>query len=174
MLAGSSLLFGLGLIQYLHAQQSEVYSTYQNNTLGFKVNYPSSWNISQSTWGILLHPQGNDAISLGVRSEPSNSTFEEYSSDEIHFSTMASKNTNDFAEKFGMPELLSTISTDRTNISGLDAWRITTIDHNSTSSVVWTVKDNRVYTIGFHSDPIDAAVYEPLFQKIVDSFEIVK
>jgi hypothetical protein len=63
-------------------------------------------------------------------------------------------------------------------ISGLPAWRIeftssfggVTSLYSSTNLLI---KDNRLFTLEFHGDPLKAPETLPIAQKMIDSFEII-
>jgi hypothetical protein len=142
-------------------------------TLGYKIQYPKSWHISyypNST--ITFFSSSDNSVRVMVGIVPTNQTFEQFSSGLIRNIT---NNTRLINEVFrDRPELITTVGTNRTSLSGMDAWKITSATSIGTVYQIWTVKNNYVYSILFGADLVNNMVYGPVFQKMVNSFLIIK
>ena len=142
-------------------------------TLGYKIQYPKSWLISyypNST--ITFFNSSDNSVHVMIATVPTNQTFEQYSSRLIHNITNNTRNMNEAFRD--TPELISTVETDRATLSGMDAWKITMATGIATFYEIWTVKNNYVYGIIFGADHVNNIVYGPVFQKMVNSFLIIK
>ena len=155
--------------------QSEGFSNYENAKFGYNIQYPRSWYVTElpSRTYTFFNSSDNSAIVI-VDVYPTNRTFEQFSSGMIHNFTSSIKSLNELSRDIGLPGLASTIKTDKATLSGIDAWKVSRAGSDYTAYHIWTVKNNYVYLINFHSDHINGIIYEPVFQKMVNSFQIIK
>jgi hypothetical protein len=153
--------------------QSEEFSNYENAKFGYKIQYPKSWHVfERPDANTTFFKSSDNSVSVGVSIIPTHQTFERFSSGLIHNMTSLIRGLNELTADSGNLQLISTVETDRATLSGMDAWKMTSNSGNFTSYLIWTVKNNYVYTIKFSSDHVNGIVYEPVFQKMVNSFVI--
>ena len=101
---------------------------------------------------------------LRINNEPTNMTLDEYT-----------KNINESVQNNSNFQITNTNST---VLANNPASSVTGIlkegDKNLQVFDEWTIKDGKVYRIVFYSDPGKADSFEPLIQKILESFSITK
>lgn len=175
----SWLLLTIGLIllslSYYNSVygQYESFSNYENITLGYKIQYPESWHVSNLPNATITSFNSSDnSVHVIVGKWPTNQTFEQFSSGLIHNITSYTKTMNEVFRE--TPELITTVETNRTTLSGIDAWKITRTSAEATVYEIWTVKNNYAYGILFGADHVNTMVYWPVFQKMVNSFQFIK
>ena len=151
------------------------FQPYENPTLGVKVSYPTQWNQTENQTNrysivTFVSPQqnGDDSVQekflLRINNEPTNMTLDEYT-----------KNINESVQNNSNFQVTNTNST---VLANNPASSVTGIlkegDKNLQVFDEWTIKDGKVYRIVFYSDPGKADSFEPLIQKILESFSITK
>ena len=146
--------------------------TYQNPVKGYKLDYPKGWTEIK-----LDIP----SIDLTI-SSPLENYFDSFSENfVIGTSSVPFVNLNDFSkitiEKMKKRPSFSLIEDSETTLAGLPAHKLvyTEIEPNFNIEVqtimVWTLKDNVSYLIGFATEPDKYSAYLPIAQKVFDSFE---
>jgi len=151
------------------------FQPYENPTLGVKVSYPTQWNQTENQTNrysivTFVSPEQNGEASvqekflLRINNEPTNMTLDEYT-----------KNINESVQNNSNFQVTNTNST---VLANNPASSVTGIlkegDKNLQVFDEWTIKDGKVYRIVFYSDPGKADSFEPLIQKILESFSITK
>ena len=151
------------------------FQPFENPTLGVKVSYPTQWNQTENQTNrysivTFVSPQqnGDDSVQekflLRINNEPTNMTLDEYT-----------KNINESVQNNSNFQITNTNST---VLANNPASSVTGIlkegDKNLQVFDEWTIKDGKVYRIVFYSDPGKADSFEPLIQKILESFSITK
>ena len=151
------------------------FQPYENPTLGVKVSYPTQWNQTENQTNrysivTFVSPEQNGEASvqekflLRINNEPTNMTLDEYT-----------KNINESVQNNSNFQITNTNST---VLANNPASSVTGIlkegDKNLQVFDEWTIKDGKVYRIVFYSDPGKADSFEPLIQKILESFSITK
>ena len=151
------------------------FQPYENPTLGVKVSYPTQWNQTENQTNrysivTFVSPEQNGEASvqekflLRINNEPTNMTLDEYT-----------KNINESVQNNSNFQITNTNST---VLANNPASSVTGIlkegDKNLQVFDEWTIKDGKVYRIVFYSDPGRPDSFEPLIQKILESFSITK
>jgi eukaryotic-like serine/threonine-protein kinase len=157
------------------AQTNPNFLTYQNPTQGIKMQYPSSWMVSQNGLRVFSDivgfyaPFGNlsdvltGGLILSIRHYSQNITLDGYN-------TLI----NNSLKQPGVQIIESNPSTLAGNpahttvflaSSGSGIFKIETM-------LVWTVKGNNVYAISFNSEAAKYPTYVPIVQKMINTFEI--
>jgi len=151
------------------------FQPYENPTLGVKVSYPTQWNQTENQTNrysivTFVSPQqnGDDSVQekflLRINNEPTNMTLDEYT-----------KNINESVQNNSNFQVTNTNST---VLANNPASSVTGIlkegDKNLKVLDEWTINDGKVYRIVFYSDPGRPDSFEPLIQKILESFSITK
>ena len=151
------------------------FQPFENPTLGVKVSYPTQWNQTENQTNrysivTFVSPEQNGEASvqekflLRINNEPTNMTLDEYT-----------KNINESVQNNSNFQITNTNST---VLANNPASSVTGIlkegDKNLQVFDEWTIKDGKVYRIVFYSDPGKADSFEPLIQKIRESFSITK
>jgi len=151
------------------------FQPFENPTLGVKVSYPTQWNQTENQTNrysivTFVSPQqnGDDSVQekflLRINNDPTNMTLDEYT-----------KNINESVQNNSNFRITNTNST---VLANNPASSVTGIlkegDKNLQVLDEWTIKDGKVYRIVFYSDPGRPDSFEPLIQKILESFSITK
>jgi len=151
------------------------FQPFENPTLGVKVSYPTQWNQTENQTNrysivTFVSPQqnGDDSVQekflLRINNEPTNMTLDEYT-----------KNINESVQNNSNFQVTNTNST---VLANNPASSVTGIlkegDKNLKVLDEWTINDGKVYRIVFYSDPGRPDSFEPLIQKILESFSITK
>jgi len=151
------------------------FQPFENPTLGVKVSYPTQWNQTENQTNrysivTFVSPEQNGEASvqekflLRINNEPTNMTLDEYT-----------KNINESVQNNSNFQITNTNST---VLANNPASSVTGIlkegDKNLKVLDEWTINDGKVYRIVFYSDPGKADSFEPLIQKILESFSITK
>ena len=151
------------------------FQPYENPTLGVKVSYPTQWNQTENQTNrysivTFVSPEQNGEASvqekflLRINNEPTNMTLDEYT-----------KNINESVQNNSNFQITNTNST---VLANNPASSVTGIlkegDKNLKVLDEWTINDGKVYRIVFYSDPGRPDSFEPLIQKILESFSITK
>ena len=146
-------------------------------TLGYKIQYPKSWHISEHSnasaniFATFFNSSDNSVLVIILKS-PTKQTFEEFTSGLLHNISSATSDRNEaFRDHL---ELMSTAKTARTTISGIDAWKITTYSVIPLLVKCGLSKTTMHTVFNFGSDDVNGMIYEPVFQKMVNSFQIIK
>jgi hypothetical protein len=149
--------------------------TYQNPTLGVNILYPNGWNSTEdktTRYSVVtfLSPQDSatsnvqEKFLLRINNEPTDMTLDEYS-----------KNVNESVQNNSNFQLTSSNST---VLANNPASSVTGILKEGGKDLQvfdeWSIKDGKVYRIVFYSDPSKADSFEPIVQKILESFSITK
>ena len=179
LLSACLILLPLNCLSSSVYGQSEEFSNYENAKFGYKIQYPKSWHVSEVPYAtanaiVTYFNSTDNAVVVIVVVVPTNKTFEQFSVEAIHSITSITKIMNEAYRDMGMTGLISTVETGKATISGMDAWKVTTVSSNFTSIQIWTVKNNYAYSINFVSEHLNSIVYEPVFQRMVNSFQIIK
>lgn len=159
----------------IEASAATNFVTYQNPVQGVKMQYPSSWMVSQN--GLrdfndvvgFFAPFGNISdlfpgrLILSIKHYSENITLDEYNNlvnNSLKQPTVQIKESS--------PSTLAGNPAHRTVFlaaPGIAPFPIETL-------LVWMVKGNNVYTISFNSEPEKFPTYVPIVQKMIDSFEV--
>lgn len=151
------------------------FQPFENPTLGVKVSYPTQWNQTENQTNrysivTFVSPQqnGDDSVQekflLRINNEPTNMTLDEYT-----------KNINESVQNNSNFQVTNTNSTVLANNPASSVTGILK-EGNKNLKVLdeWTINDGKVYRIVFYSDPGRPDSFEPLIQKILESFSITK
>jgi len=146
--------------------------TYQDPVKGYKLEYPKGWTEIK-----LDMP----TVDLTIVS-PLENNFDSFTENfVIGTLSVPFQNLNDYSritvEKMKMRPSFSLIEDIETTLAGIPAHKIvyTEIEPNFNievqSIMLWTLKDNTGYLIGFVTEPDKYSAYLPIAQKVIDSFE---
>lgn len=148
------------------AQTSEKsFVTYSNPTFGIRIQYPSDWGrldlsfLENDSADIDFYPLDDTSGAKNVRIQIKtlslqNMTLDEYTNVQINST-----------EK----QLLESNST---ALADLPAHEIVFTDIGLKTMQVWTIKDDKVYTITYVAEEEDFQNDFPIAQKMIESFEI--
>jgi PsbP-like protein len=151
--------------------------TYENSRIGIKIQYPVDWKLYEKEYypdhpdeqwsqvvGFSLPSEINahsklENVAIYVKPLPAqNTTLEAYSNKQI----------NHLRKKSSVHESTTT------TLAGNHAHTVVYTDKKDDVIEVWTIKGDSVYTIRCAAKPEDYSTYLPIFQKMLDSFEIKK
>jgi len=159
----------------VEASATTNFLTYQNPIQGIKMQYPSDWRVSQN--GLrdfsdivgFYAPFGNLSdlfparLIVSVKHYSENMTLDGYS----NFVNNSLKQPNVQVIKSSPSILAGNPAHEVVLVAspGVVPFKIATI-------LVWTLKDNNVYTISFNSDQGKFLTYLPTVQKMINTFEL--
>ena len=152
--------------------------TLEKPMLGFKISYPSDWNITDNDFVISFRaPQNAALVILSITNLPSSSsktnlTLQQYSSNEINtIKSIESKRVGNF---FKVIESTSYL------LSGEPGHEIVLLNgtsadptHNYKTSIIWTIVDSKVYQIRYSAKVFEYSNYIPTVIDMIDSFELL-
>lgn len=172
------LVFSLSLLTLSTVQasaQTPNFLTYQNPSQGIRMQYPSSWMVSQNGLRVFSDivgfyaPFGNlsdvltGGLILSIRHYSQNITLSGY--DNL---------INNSVKQPGVQIIESNPFT----LAGYPAHKTVFLASSGSgflkieTMLVWTVKGNNVYTISFNSEATKYPTYVPIVQKMINTFEI--
>jgi len=148
--------------------------TYENPTHGVKIQYPATWIESQNGLNDFSKvvgfyaPFGNlsdistGTLIISIRHYSHNITLDGYNS----LINNILKNPN-----------VQTIQSNPFTLAENPAHKVVFLNSppglpKQLNMLVWTVKGNNVYIISFNSEPSKYRSYEPIVDKMIDTFEI--
>jgi hypothetical protein len=148
--------------------------TVEKPTLGFRISYPSDWNITDNDLVISFRAPQNAALvtfSITNLSSKANLTLEQYSSNEINtIKLIESKKAGNFKFLESTSHLLSgepghaIVFLNGTNADAR---------HNYKTGIVWTAVDGKVYQIRYSAEISKYPTYAPTVIDIINSFELL-
>ena len=152
--------------------------TLEKPMLGFKISYPSDWNITDNDFVISFRaPQNAALVILSITNLPSstpktNLTLEQYSSNEI--------NTIKSVESKGVGKFFKLLESTPYLLSGEPGYKIVFLNgtnadmtHNYKTLIVWTMVDSKVYQIRYSAKVSEYSSYTPTVIYMIDSFELL-
>jgi hypothetical protein len=131
--------------------------TLEKPMLGFKMSYPSDWNITDNDFVIYFRAPQNAALvifsitNLSSSSSKTNPTLEQYSSNEINtiIKSIESKKVGNFFKLLeSTPYLLS--GEPEHEIVFLNGTNNADPTHTYKTSIIWTIVGSKVYQIDCH------------------------
>lgn len=148
--------------------------TYENSTLGIKIQYPSEWNLMKVnnlpySTNIFVSPLENNTdryrenAFIKINDVSSNMTLNDYTS----IITKAVQNRSDF-------RIVDFSTVTLSDNPGYRLIGLTRGNQNINVLDEWTIKDGRVYRIAFYLEEGKSKTYLPIAQRMIDSFEITK
>jgi eukaryotic-like serine/threonine-protein kinase len=151
--------------------------TYQDTTLGIKINYPASW-IHELHFGNIVTFLAN------VESGSSSDTYpaglgikvQHLMSKNISLTQVTSVQIKNLTQNH--PEFKLIESTD-TKIGGTLAHKIVfsatdSKKHQRQAMQIWTLRGDKAYLITYKAEPAKYSEYLPTIQKMVDSFQFIQ
>ncbi len=149
--------------------------TVEEPTLGFRISYPSDWNFTSNELGIYFSaPQKAALVTLSITNLSSNTnlTLEQYSSNEINTIKSVESNRvgNFFKLQDSTPHLLSgNPGHEIVFLNGTNA----DAGHNYKTSIVWTIKNGKIYQIRYSAEISKYPTYAPTIIDMINSFELL-
>jgi hypothetical protein len=172
-------VFSLSLLTFsiiqASAQTNPNFLTYQNPSQGIKMQYPSSWMVSQNGLRVFSDivgfyaPFGNlsdvltGGLILSIRHYSQNITLDGY---------------NNLINNSLKQPSVQIIESNPSTLAGNPAHKTVFLASSGSglfkieTMLVWTVKGNNVYTISFNSEAAKYPTYVPIVQKMINTFEI--
>ena len=148
--------------------------TYENSTLGIKIQYPTGWSLMKVgnlpyLTNIFVSPLENNTdryrenAFLKINDVSPNMTLNDFTS----IITKALQNRSDF-------RILDFGSVTLSDNPGYRLIGLTPGNQNIHVLDEWTIKDGRVYRVAFYLEEGKSKTYLPIAQRMIDSFEITK
>jgi hypothetical protein len=171
---------GLNVSEPALIEKNETASTqdlqvYENPTLGVKILYPMGWDNTENQTNrytlvsFISHQQTGEGtvqekFLLRVNNELTDMSLDDYT-----------KRVNENMQKNGDFQVTGTNSTELANNPASSVTGILKEgDKHLKVLDEWTINNGKVYRIVFYSDPEKNDSFQPLVQKILDSFSITK
>jgi hypothetical protein len=157
--------------------EAKPFLTLEKPMLGFKISYPSDWNITDNDFVISFRaPQNAALVTFSITNLTSisktNLTLEQYSSNEINtIKSVESKRVGNFFKVLESTQYL---------LSGEPGHEIVFLNgtnedttHNYKTLIIWTIVDGKVYQIGYSAEVSKYSNYTPIVIYMIDSFELL-
>lgn len=148
--------------------------TYENSTLGVKIQYPTGWKLMKVgnlpyLTNIFVSPLENNTdryrenAFLKINDVSPNMTLNDFTS----IITKTVQNRSDF-------RILDFGSVTLSDNPGYRLIGLTRGNQNINVLDEWTIKDGKVYRVAFYLEEGKSKTYLPIAQRMIDSFEITK
>jgi hypothetical protein len=151
--------------------------TVEKPMLGFKISYPSDWNITDNDFLIsFIAPQHAAFVTFSITNLSSyskgNLTLEQFSSNEINnIKSVESKKAGNFKILESKPHLLSGQSGH--DIVFLNGTSGDTPDNYTKTLLVWSIVDDKVYQIRYSAKLSEYSNYIQTVFYMIDSFRLL-
>jgi serine/threonine-protein kinase len=177
---GSNTLYSAIPVSAIFGASSSInnnnnFLTYQDNTLGIKIDYPTGWIHELHADGLVTFLPGLEGntntypAGLGI-------TVEHLKSKNMPLSEITKIQIKNLTQNHSDFRLLE--STDF-RLAGNMAYKIVftatdSMKHERKAMQIWTVKGDKAYLITYKAEPEQYSKYLPTIQKMVDSFQFIK
>jgi hypothetical protein len=158
------------------AQTTKPFLTVEKPILGFKISYPSDWNITDNDFFISFKAPSNTTalVTFSIMNlssySKSNLTLEQYTTNEINAmkSAQSKKVGNTFELVESKPYLLS--GQQGHEIAFLNGTKV----YNYTKTLlVWSIVDGKIYQIGYTAPASEYSSYIQTVFYMIDSFRLL-
>jgi len=151
------------------------FSTYHDNTLGIKIDYPAGWIHELHAGGLVTILPSQDGYTntypagLGI-------TVEHLKSKNIALPEITKIQIKNLTQKHPDFKLLESTEL---RLAGNIAHKIVftatdSMKHERKAMQIWTVEGNKAYLITFKAESSQYSIYLPTIQKMVDSFQFTR
>jgi hypothetical protein len=163
-------LFGLGS----SPKDNNNFLTYQDSTLGIKIDYPAGWAQELHVGGLVtfltMLESDTNTYPAGLGVTVQNLASKNTSLNEI--TKVQIKNLTQNHPDFKL------IESTKSMLAGIVAHKIVFIatdnsGHERKAMQIWTLKDGRAYLLTYKAQPEEFSHYLPLVQKMIDSFQFI-
>ncbi|HZE77971.1 MAG TPA: PsbP-related protein [Nitrososphaeraceae archaeon] len=163
-------LFGLGS----SPKDNNNFLTYQDSTLGIKIDYPAGWTQELHVGGLVtfltMLESDTNTYPAGLGVTVQNLASKNTSLNEI--TKVQIKNLTQNHPDFKL------IESTKSMLAGIVAHKIVFIatdnsGHERKAMQIWTLKDGRAYLLTYKAQPEEFSHYLPLVQKMIDSFQFI-
>jgi PsbP-like protein len=163
-------LFGLGS----SPKDNNNFLTYQDSTLGIKIDYPAGWAQELHAGGLVtfltMLESDTNTYPAGLGVKVQNLASKNTSLNEI--TKVQIKNLTQNHPDFKL------IESTKSMLAGIVAHKIVFIatdnsGHERKAMQIWTLKDGRAYLLTYKAQPEEFSHYLPLVQKMIDSFQFI-
>jgi eukaryotic-like serine/threonine-protein kinase len=149
--------------------------TYQDNTMGIKIDYPAGWIHELHAGGLITFLpslEGNSntyPAGLGI-------TVQHLKSKNMPLSNITKIQTKNLTQNHSDFKLLeSTEFRLAGNIAKKIVFTATdNMNHERKAMQIWTLNEDNAYLITYKAEPRQYSKYLPTIQKMVDSFQFIK
>jgi hypothetical protein len=170
-LLATILLFSSFDYKFAHGQDQQQLQNYQNPTLGIRIQYPLDWQVEEEEGEQVTFVKENDMVEFLVdvhESDPSDRTLTELVDNEI---------TNKKEQREGFKLIESTPTTISGNPAHELLYTFVKEDGPRAGEInkvmrIFTIKDAKLYTVAYLSEPEKFPDYLTLVERMVDSFRI--
>jgi hypothetical protein len=162
------------------SSQEQQFIIYNDAEERFTIEYPSDWYVNEepsNREGSVVQFDASSDLDIaripGVRTEdvtmPSvRIVIIDAESDETSLERLSNKKVNNLAQATMIEE------SEYTTLSGLPAYTAKTMGGvlENPAKQVWSLHDSKVYHIVYFAHPYDYEIYLPVFQQMINSFNI--
>ena len=136
---------------------SEDFIDYENKHFGFKIRYPSNWNVYEDFRGISFGTPSN--VSLFIQKSPMNN---------ITFAKIIEQKIEGIRDSsYGPLEIIDSIPIE---LGGKPAYRVIICCYFAKT---WTYTNNTFYSLDYVASNPDYSLYLPTINKMLKSFKII-
>jgi eukaryotic-like serine/threonine-protein kinase len=154
----------MGYIPAAAQTSEEGFETYSDPTFGIRVQYPSDWGrldlsfLGNDSADIDFYPLNDVSGAIAVKVQAKTLSSENMTLDDY------TKTQIDFTEE----QLLES------NLAGLPAYEIVFTDLGLKTMQIWTIKDDRIYTITYTAEEEDFQNDLQIAEMMIKSFQITE
>ena len=150
--------------------------TYQDNTLGIKIDYPAGWIHELHAGGLVTFLPSLEVGNTNTSPAGLGITVEHLKSKNIALSEITKIQIKNLTQNH--PDFRPQESTDF-RLAGNMAYKIVftatdSMKHERKAMQIWTVNGDKAYLITYKAEPGQYSKYLPIIQKMVDSFQFTK
>jgi hypothetical protein len=177
LLLASVVDTGISISEAITTTEAKPFLTVEKPMLGFKISYPSDWNITDNDFLIsFIAPQHAAFVTFSITNLSSyskgNLTLEQFSSNEINnIKSVESKKAGNFKILESKPHLLSGQSGH--DIVFLNGTSGDTPDNYTKTLLVWSIVDDKVYQIRYSAKLSEYSNYIQTVFYMIDSFRLL-
>ena len=173
--SSSSTLYAFALFGFGSSpKDNNNFLTYQDSTLGIKIDYPAGWAQELHVGGLVtfltMLESDTNTYPAGLGVKVQNLASKNTSLNEI--TKVQIKNLTQNHPDFKL------IESTKSMLAGIVAHKIVFIatdnsGHERKAMQIWTLKDDRAYLLTYKAQPEEFSHYLPLVQKMIDSFQFI-
>lgn len=171
----ATLLPLLVILPVVGFAQEQQFKTYNDPNQRFTIVYPSDWYLNEEP-----DKSTEDMVVQFDSSEPDMAGDIDITMPNVHImvrdplpqETSLERLSNNLANN--MAEIGEIGESNYTTLSGIFAYTIADVLFDIHSKSVWTIHDDKVYSISYNAHPYDYEIYLPDFLRMLDSFHITK
>lgn len=155
--------------------QEQQFETYNDPEGRFSIEYPSDWFVNEnpmkSVEDIVVQFDSSEpdmAGDIDITKPNVHVMVRDRLPEETSLERLSNNLVNNMAEAGEIGE------SNYTTLSGLPAYTMANVLFDIHSKSIWTIHNDKVYSVIYSAHPYDYEIYLPAFQQMVESFHITK